>query len=196
ETNNDGDPIVQYDKANGRWIFTQFSVSTTPFLQCVAVSTTSDALGSYNRYAFQYELFNDYPKLAVWPDAYYITFNMFSSTFQGARVCAYDAAAMRAGLPATQQCFQMSNSIGGMLPSDLDGNAAPPAGSPNFIVNFGSSSLRLWRFPLPLSNPAQTTLPRPPTGPRVPPSSPPPPPRRARPPPPATAPYPAPPPPA
>src|SRR5439155_3335197 len=49
ETNNDGDPIVQYDKAAGRWVFTQFSVSTTPYLQCVAVSTTSDATGSYSR---------------------------------------------------------------------------------------------------------------------------------------------------
>ena len=39
QTNNDGDPIVQYDKAANRWIFTQFSVSTTPYLQCVAVST-------------------------------------------------------------------------------------------------------------------------------------------------------------
>src|SRR6266567_7332198 len=76
ETNNDGDPIVQYDKAAGRWVFTQFSVSTTPFLQCVAVSTTSDATGSYNRYAFQYNQFPDYPKLGVWPNAYYITFNM------------------------------------------------------------------------------------------------------------------------
>jgi hypothetical protein len=28
ETNNDGDPIVQYDKAAQRWILTQFSVST------------------------------------------------------------------------------------------------------------------------------------------------------------------------
>src|SRR5436853_6026695 len=27
ETNNDGDPIVQYDKINNRWILTQFSVS-------------------------------------------------------------------------------------------------------------------------------------------------------------------------
>ena len=42
QTNNDGDPIVQYDKAANRWILTQFSVTTTPYLQCVAVSTTSD----------------------------------------------------------------------------------------------------------------------------------------------------------
>ncbi len=71
ETNNDGDPIVQYDKIASRWVFTQFSVSTTPFLQCVAVSTTSDATGPYNRYSFSYGAtqFNDYPKLGVWPDA-------------------------------------------------------------------------------------------------------------------------------
>src|SRR5205807_24628 len=65
ETNNDGDPIAQYDKAANRWIMTQFSVSTTPYLQCVAVSTTSDATGAYNRYAFSYgnTQFPDYPKL-------------------------------------------------------------------------------------------------------------------------------------
>src|SRR5450759_2324855 len=50
ETNNDGDPVVQYDKVANRWVFTQFSVTTTPYLQCVAVSTTSDATGTYYRY--------------------------------------------------------------------------------------------------------------------------------------------------
>src|SRR4029077_726947 len=52
QNNNDGDPIVLYDKQAQRWIFSQFSVSTTPFLQCLAVSTTSDATGTYNRYSF------------------------------------------------------------------------------------------------------------------------------------------------
>jgi hypothetical protein len=47
QTNNDGDPIVLYDKLAQRWIFSQFSVSTTPYLQCIAVSTTSDATGTY-----------------------------------------------------------------------------------------------------------------------------------------------------
>jgi hypothetical protein len=46
QTNNDGDPIVLYDKLAQRWIFSQFSVSTTPYLQCIAVSTTSDATGT------------------------------------------------------------------------------------------------------------------------------------------------------
>jgi len=53
ETNNDGDPIVTYDKLADRWVFSQFVVRSQPFLQCVAVSTTSDATGSYNRYSFQ-----------------------------------------------------------------------------------------------------------------------------------------------
>src|SRR5919202_2165171 len=92
ETNNDGDPVAQYDKAANRWILTQFSVSTTPYLQCVGVSTTSDATGTWNRYAFNYgnTQFNDYPKLGVWPDGYYVTYNIFNNgaTWAGPKVCA------------------------------------------------------------------------------------------------------------
>ena len=160
QNNNDGDPIVKYDQINSRWIFTQFSVSTTPYLQCVAVSTTSDATGSYNRYAFNYgsSEFPDYAKLGVWPDAFYVSFNMFTNRFTGAQVCAYDAAAMRAGLPATQVCFHLSSSFGGLLPSDLDGSTLPPAGSPNFFLNFGTNSLNLWKFHVDFSTPANSTL--------------------------------------
>ncbi len=150
ETNNDGDPIAQYDKAAKRWILTQFSVSTTPFLQCVAVSTTSDATGTYNRYAFSYGnvQFNDYPKLGVWPDAYYTTYNIFNngSSFAGSKVCAFDRAKMINGQAATQQCFQLSTSYGGLLPADLDGSIAPPSGTPGLFLNFGTNSLNLWRF--------------------------------------------------
>jgi len=39
---------------------------------------TTDATGTYNRYTFPQPNFNDYPKLGVWPDAYYMSFNMFS----------------------------------------------------------------------------------------------------------------------
>ena len=160
QANNDGDPIVQYDKAANRWILTQFSVSTTPYLQCVAVSTTSDATGSYYRYAFDYgsTQFPDYPKLGVWPDAYYVTFNMFTSIFVGAKVCAYDRTAMLTGAAATQQCVQLSNSYGGLLPSDLDGATAPPPGAPNVVMNFGSNSLNLWKFHVDFGTPANTTF--------------------------------------
>ncbi|HSK64976.1 MAG TPA: hypothetical protein VK893_14075, partial [Pyrinomonadaceae bacterium] len=40
QTDNDGDPIVQYDQLADRWVLTQFAVSAQPFTQCVAVSTS------------------------------------------------------------------------------------------------------------------------------------------------------------
>lgn len=162
ETNNDGDPIVKYDQIAGRWVFTQFSVSTTPYLQCLAVSTSSDATGSYNRYAFSFgnTAFPDYPKLGVWPDAYYMTFNIFGggNSFSGARLCALDRTAMLSGAAATMQCFQMGSGVGGVLPSDLDGATLPPAGSPNYMLNFGSNALNEWKFHVDLSHSANTTL--------------------------------------
>jgi hypothetical protein len=163
QSNNDGDPIVQYDKAADRWILTQFSVSTTPYLQCVAVSTTPDATGTYYRYAFSYGTtqFPDYPKLGVWPDGYYVSYNIFNNgtTFAGAKACAFDRAKMLAGDPsATQQCFQLGTSYGGLLPSDLDGTTAPPSGSPNFFVNAGANSLNLWKFHVDFANSANTTF--------------------------------------
>jgi hypothetical protein len=164
QTNNDGDPIVTYDKLANRWIFSQFSVSTTPFLQCIAVSTTSDATGTYNRYSFQYSNFDDYPKMSVWPDAYYETFNMFNgNTFVGADACAYDRAAMMAGTTATQVCFQQGSSVGGLLPSDLDGTTAPPAGSPNYMMYFGTNNLNLFKFHVDFTTPSNSTF----TGPTV-----------------------------
>ena len=166
EANNDGDPIAQYDKAAGRWVLTQFSVTTPAtygYLQCVAVSTTSDATGTYNRYAFSYGAtqFNDYPKLGVWPDGYYVTYNIFNgSTFSGSKACSLDRNKMLAGAAATQVCFQLSSSYSGLLPSDVDstGADAPPAGSPNYLMNFGTNSLNLWKFHVDFAAPANSTF--------------------------------------
>jgi hypothetical protein len=162
--NNDGDPIVLYDKAAQRWVFSQFSVSTTPYLQCIAVSTTSDATGTYNRYSFQYNNFDDYPKMGVWPDAYYETFNMFrGNTFVGSDACAYNRTAMLAGKAATQICFQQGSAVGGLLPSDLDGATAPPTGSPNYMLYFGTNKLKLYNFHVDFTTPTNSTF----TGPTV-----------------------------
>ncbi|MBZ5663606.1 MAG: hypothetical protein LAO30_03295 [Acidobacteriia bacterium] len=164
QTNNDGDPVVLYDKAAQRWVFSQFSVSTTPFLQCIAVSTTSDATGTFNRYSFQYGNFDDYPKMGVWSDGYYETFNMFNgNTFVGADACAYNRTAMLAGTAATQVCFQQGSSVGGLLPSDIDGNTAPPAGSPNYMLYFGTNNLNLYKFHADFNTPSNSTF----TGPTV-----------------------------
>ncbi len=161
ETSNDGDPIVVYDKLADRWVFSQFVVhrGNGPFFQCVAVSTTSDATGSFNRYSFSYSNFDDYPKMGVWPDAYYVTFNMFSSfSFLGADACAYDRNAMLNGQPATQICFQQGSSVGSLLPSDVDGRTAPPAGSPNFMMTFGANSVDLFKFNVDFATPGNSTF--------------------------------------
>ena len=160
EADNDGDAVVVYDKAQNRWVVSQFAVTAAPYYQCVAVSATSDATGAWYRYAFPYgSVFPDYPKMGVWPDAYYETFNMFNgNTFAGAKLCAYDRNAMLTGAAATQQCFQLSTSYGGVLPADLDGSTAPPTGSPNYMLNFTSNALNLWRFHVDWANSANTTL--------------------------------------
>jgi hypothetical protein len=163
QTNNDGDPVVVYDRISDRWVISQFSVSTTPYLQCVAVSQTADPTGAYNRYSFSYgTAFNDYPKMGVWPDAYYVTYNMFANgtTFSGAKICAFDRTRMLAGQAATQQCFDTSTSYGGLLPSDLDGSRLPPAGSPNYILSLGSAAntLAFWKFHVDWTTPGNSTF--------------------------------------
>lgn len=150
---NDGDPIAQYDKAADRWVLTQFSVTNggaQGYWQCVAVSATGDATGSYHVYAFNYGTvqFIDYPKLGVWNNAYLITYNIFNNggTFAGPKFCAFDRAAMLAGTAATQICFQLGTAFGGVLPSDIDGSTPPPAGSPGYFVDFGTNDLELWQL--------------------------------------------------
>ena len=162
ETDNSGDPIVQYDQLANRWVLTQFAVSASPYYQCVAVSTTSNPLGAYYRYAYSYgSNMNDYPKMGVWPDGYYITYNMFSNgaTWAGGEVCAFDRVKMIAGDPAaTQQCFGPYSAYGGWLPADLDGSTSPPAGAPNYVLEFGSNNLQLWKFHVDWNTPANSTF--------------------------------------
>jgi hypothetical protein len=149
QSDNDGDPIVQYDQLADRWVLTQFAVSGSPFTQCVAVSTSPDPTGTYFRYAYSYNRdFNDYPKMGVWPDAYYITYNMFKNgrSFTGNRVCAFERDQMLVGGPARQACASTSNSHHSLEPADLEGTTLPPAGSPNLLLSMTSTAVNFWRF--------------------------------------------------
>jgi hypothetical protein len=88
-----------------------------------------------------------------------MSFNMFNgNTFMGARMCSFDRASMLSGNNATQQCFQTSNSYGGVLPSDFDGSTLPPSGSPNYFVSFDTNSLDVWKFHVDWTIPANSTL--------------------------------------
>lgn len=168
EDNNDGDGIVRYDRLADRWIVSQFAVSGPSYLQCVAVSATDDATGAYNLYSFEYDDFPDYPKLSVWPDAYYISYNMFDGVtedFLGAKVCATDREAMLAGEPATQICRDTSPSYGGLLAADVDSETPPPVGAPNTVVGLGyyNDELAYWKFHPDFDTPGNSTF----TGPEV-----------------------------
>ena len=167
EMDNDGDPIVLFDRRDGgHWLLSQFSITKQPYSQCIAVSQTDDALGKYNLYEFQFDAFNDYGKFAIWPNGYYASFNMFgvdaqgNDAFQGSKVCAFDRGKMIVGETATMQCFDTPQN-GGLLVADLDGSTAPPDGTPAFVFGIdvqGKSVLHSWRYAVDWSDPTKSSV--------------------------------------
>ena len=149
ESANHGDPIVLYDHLADRWVFSQFAGSFADTHQCFAVSQTGDPRGLYHRYDFDLSpglvRFDDYPKIGLWPDAYVMTANEFStsgSVYYGAVVFAFERAEMLAGNaadsarlgplscppdPEEGPCFFS------LQPGHLEG-PPPPAGTPDPIV--------------------------------------------------------------
>jgi len=155
EFSNDGDPVVIYDKLANRWVMSQFAYSKPagpPYSQCVAVSSTPDPAGEYALYEFQFNNFNDYPKIGVWPDGYYATFNMFEypdGDFLGTKLCVFERAKMLQGASASIQCVNLySPQYSGVLPADFDGTVSsqPPSQSPAYFAGIDSNKLNLWRF--------------------------------------------------
>jgi hypothetical protein len=151
---NDGDPVILYDEQADRWVATQFAINTPDdtFWELIAVSETGDPLGAWYRYAFQFPAFNDYPKMGVWPDGYYFSFNMFGADYRRAAVCALDRDAMLIGdTNARMILFDMpeGSEPWSLLPADFDG-PPPPAGTPNYFAYamddaFGSGDyLSIW----------------------------------------------------
>ena len=161
---NDGDGVVRYDRFADRWVISQFSVNggNGPFFQCIAVSTTPDPTGTYTRYQFSFNAFNDYPKVGLWRDGYYFTYNLFAAVtfnFLGADVCAADRAKMIAGDPsATQVCFTTSNQFGGLLAADADGPTLPPAAEPEILAAIDTNVLDVWRFHVDFGTPGNSTF--------------------------------------
>lgn len=162
---NDGDPIVLYDQYADRWIATQFSLPnypSGPFYELVAVSQTNDPTGAWHRYAYEFANMPDYPKFGVWPDGYYFTINQFkppSLTFAGAAVCVLDRVALISGDPNAQmQFFNLGTSYGSLLPADVDGTTLPAAGTPNYLANLGTNSLRIWKADIDWVTPASSVV--------------------------------------
>jgi hypothetical protein len=177
-TRNDGDPVVLYDELADRWMMSQFALPnypSGPFYQCIAVSQTPDPTGSWYRYEFtiSQSKLNDYPKFGVWPDGYYMSVNQFKCNFVscswgGEGVVAFERSKMLLGQAARMVMFDLQSldpNLGGMLPSDLDGSALPPANAPNIFAQmdddawgYSPDQLQLWQFHLDWTTPSSSTF--------------------------------------
>jgi hypothetical protein len=110
------------------------------FAMCYAVSTTSNPLGKFYRYAFERDLFPDYPRPAVWPDGYYVPTSTGDTVIQK-HVCIADRNKMLRGLPATEQCIVIDG-VNFLNNADIDGRGLPPAGAPNIMMAAGGTQLK------------------------------------------------------
>jgi hypothetical protein len=180
-TTNDGDPVVLYDQLADRWVISQFALPNYPygpFYECIAVTkagTPTNNPNDWYPYTFRVHStkMNDYPKLSVWPDGYYMTVNQFASgsgDWAGAGVFAFDRTKMLNGQAASFVYFDLfgvNDIFGGMLSADLDGMNLPPANAPAYFFevdddvaapSLGPDAMRIWKFHVDWTNPLSSTF--------------------------------------
>ena len=181
ELTNDGDPVVLYDQLADRWLISQFALPNYPngpFYECIAVSKTADPLGAWWLYTFNISAtkMDDYPKIGIWPDGYYMSVNQFgddpvactATGWCGAGAVAFERAVMLAGGAAQMVYFDMFGTdpnLGGFLPSNLQGMTTPPAGTPNYFTladddawGYSPDQLQVWGFHVDWVTPALSTF--------------------------------------
>jgi hypothetical protein len=162
ETTNTGSPNVRYDQMANRWVVTKeanANTTTGPFYQCIAISTTDDATGSYNRYAFPMDSQNNYSRIGIWTNGYYLGMNMFGPASVGPRVCAIDRKSMLLGVDASIECFQLGADLPPFFPTELAGTTKPIAGTPEFFFSINPpSNLSMIKFFADFTNPANARI--------------------------------------
>ncbi|HZQ23573.1 MAG TPA: hypothetical protein VFA89_12335 [Terriglobales bacterium] len=185
-----GDGVVMFDHLASRWILAKRQ-GTGNYYYCIAISNTDDLTApGFAWYAYNLYLnpvlgtnpqgktyFPDYPKIATWTDAYYVTIDLedLSQNYLevGTLVCAFDRASMLNGSSARPpQCFRYPSAPSGLflghslLAADVDGVTPPPAGTDEYLVsiqnpsgnsNF-SNQINLWQFHVDWNNPANSNL--------------------------------------
>lgn len=183
-THDDGDPIVVYDEYADVWVISQFALNFRQprFAECIAVSDTSDPMGAWVAYQFDYpnaNVLNDYPKFGVWPatnnSAYFASFNQFRCNssvcdfaWRGAGAVAYERDAMIAGDPAGQiytNLYPVDPNLGGQLPTDADGTLTPGANQPNVFMQvdadewgYPDDQLEVWEYTVDWATPGNSTF--------------------------------------
>ena len=129
-----GDPIIMYDRFAERWFISQFYIDeeADDYGLLIAVSETSDPLGSYYAYEFDYTLFPDYPKFSVWSSAYFMSANSSSadcSAFEREKMLVGDptAGVIKMTFPPIYQLF---NSV---APAYAEGPEEPDMDEPCYF---------------------------------------------------------------
>lgn len=176
ETRNDGDPIVLYDAAADRWLISQFT-ATSPYSECIAISKTGNAAGSYYRYAYAESgtTFGDYPHLGIWPAANNNTIGMTTNAFLnganygGSQPFLFNRAKLESGDPTAEMVSFPPQTVDSnpMLPANADGTSigtpGPNAGFPFLMYADPASpapynSLTEYLANFNASNPAASTF--------------------------------------
>jgi hypothetical protein len=177
------DAVVRFDRYANRWIVTRPGALPNGQDLCVAVSQTSDPRGAYDQYAFEVNntdnglsnYFNDYPKIAVFTDAYYATADpnkIFSGL--GNTISAFEKTAMLRGDPDPQfvtffvpapQSTPPQITHSHMLAADVEGRRLPPRGSPEYVVQvqdsnlgFPAGRLQVYEFHVDWNSPSSSTF--------------------------------------
>ncbi len=157
------DPVACYDQIADRWLITEIADAANVLM--IMVSQTNNPAGSYYVYQFTFPAGNDYPKYAVWPNAYIGTFNN-----NGNQAFAINRPAMLAGLPASTLLLFSTLSppfnFAPAAPVNISGTNMPPVGSKPIIMqmtdnSFGAGfgdSLVIWDMNLDFVTPANSNL--------------------------------------
>jgi hypothetical protein len=184
---NAGDGVILFDHLASRWVIGR-RVGKDSFHYCIAVSSSDDLKAkNFSWRTYQLDLDSllgrntqghiyipDYPKIATWSDAYYVSFDLTDPDkfyrAVGVLVCAFDRANMLTGAGArTPQCFHfppMPSSLflgHTLLPADIDGINPPPPGEPEAFVSIEnpdsgtvSHTLNWWTLHIDWTTPANS----------------------------------------
>jgi Abnormal spindle-like microcephaly-assoc'd, ASPM-SPD-2-Hydin len=189
-----GDGVIIFDRMASRWVVAGRTSSSNNYNYCVAISSTDDLTSSSLQwYTYVFPLnsvlgtnsegsvyFPDWPKIAAWPDAYYVNFDLNDPNIGdrevGFVVCALDRTNMLVnGTANAPICFREPNPVTtsvylahSLIPADMNGGTLPPAGRDEFLVSIQnpvidgktttSSSFNLWDFHVDWTNPQNSTF--------------------------------------
>lgn len=193
-----GDGVVIFDRLALRWVIAAHSTGTNNYNYCVAVSNTDDLSSTspplaWYTYVFSLNsalgtnaegnvYFPDWPKIATWPDAYYVAMDLNDPNLGdrevGFLVCALDRTNMLVnGTANSPICFEQPSPVGtavylghSLIPADVEGTTPPPAGRDEFFTSIEnpvldgktttSTTFNLWDFHVDWTNPSSSTFTR------------------------------------